>query len=440
MKNNKLIVATIITISIVGIVFIFKTIFITSEFRSKNTAPTGNDIVPKSSLPATPITQPPPKFELPPPPPKITKTIEARRGDTFVKLLLRAGANRLDAHRATRALDKSYRPQALKEGQLIRVNFQTKSWDVKSSYFIGFEFNPDINQILKVRRTGTNLFTLQKIKVLLKTVDARISGTIDTSLYLAAVKAGMAPSSLVNLTRLFSWDVDFQRDIRKNDKFDILIERLHQKNGQFKSWGQILYAELILSGKPIRLYRVKTKRYGVEYFDDQGRSAKKALMKTPIDGARLSSGYGRRRHPILGYTKVHRGVDFAAPRGTPIYAAGNGVIRYVGRKGAYGKYIKIRHNSTYSTAYAHLQNFSRNIRKGRRVTQGQVIGYVGSTGRSTGPHLHYEIIVNGRQINPLRLRLPSGRNLRGNALKSFINIRDNVNERLSRFLNKNLSQ
>ena len=420
-------------ISIVGIVLIFGTIFISSQFRSNNTAPTGNDKVPKASLPATPITQPPPRFKLPPPPPKITKTIEARRGDTFVKLLLRAGVSRLDAHRATRALGKAYRPQALKEGQLIRVNFQTKSWGVKSGNFIGFEFTPNINKILKVRRTDTNLFTLQKIKVLLERVDTRISGSIDTSLYLAAVKSGMAPSSLVNLTRLFSWDVDFQRDIRKNDKFDILIERLHLENGQFKKWGQILYAELVLSGKPIRLYRMKTQRYGVEYFDERGRSAKKALMKTPIDGARLSSGYGRRRHPILGYTKVHRGVDFAAPRGTPIYAAGNGIIRYVGRKGAYGNYIKIRHNSTYSTAYAHLRNFSRNVRTGRRVTQGQIIGYVGSTGRSTGPHLHYEIIVNGRQINPLKLKLPSGRNLRGNALKSFLNIRDNLKERLSRF-------
>ena len=212
--------------------------------------------------------------------------------------------------------------------------------------------------------------------------------------------------------------------------FDILLEKLHQKNGGFARWGEILYAKLTLSGKPLRLYRYKSKRHGVEYFDERGRSAQKALMKTPINGARLSSGYGRRRHPILGYTKIHRGVDFAAPRGTPIYAAGNGVISYAGRKGAYGNFITIRHNGHYSTAYAHLRNFKRGVRRGRRVTQGQIIGYVGSTGRSTGPHLHYEIHVNGRKTNPLRLKLPSGRNLKGAELRHFAQIFNDIDSRL----------
>ena len=209
-----------------------------------------------------------------------------------------------------------------------------------------------------------------------------------------------------------------------------MLEKLHQKNGAFARWGDILYAKLTLSGKALRLYRYKSKRHGVGYFDERGRSAQKALMKTPINGARLSSSYGLRRHPILGYTKVHRGVDFAAPSGTPVFAAGNGVVAYAGRKGAYGKYIKIRHNGRYSTAYAHLRGFKRGIRRGRRVTQGQTIGYVGSTGRSTGPHLHYEIHVNGRKINPLRLKLPSGRKLKGAEFRNFIIKLNEIDNRL----------
>jgi len=156
-----------------------------------------------------------------------------------------------------------------------------------------------------------------------------------------------------------------------------------------------------------------------DYFDPKGQSVRKALLRTPIDGARISSGYGKRRHPILGYNKMHRGVDFSAPRGTPVYAAGKGVVEYASRNGAYGKYIRIRHGGEFKTAYAHLKGYAKGIARGKRVKQGQVIGYVGSTGRSTGPHLHYEVLRNGKQTNPRNMKLPAGPKLAGQSLESF---------------------
>ena len=185
------------------------------------------------------------------------------------------------------------------------------------------------------------------------------------------------------MIQIFSFDVDFQRDIRRGDTFGLLFDEYSDDSGRVVKSGDILLAEMVLSGKPMRLYRYKTHDGRVDYYDAKGKSVRKALLRTPIDGARISSGFGKRRHPILGYTRMHKGLDFAARRGTPIYAAGDGVIEYAGRNGGYGKYVRIRHNGTYKTAYAHMHRYGRGIRKGHRVRQGQVIGYVGSTGRST---------------------------------------------------------
>ena len=224
---------------------------------------------------------------------------------------------------------------------------------------------------------------------------------------------------LVELIRAYSWDVDFQRDIRSGDTFQVMYERVYDEHGNHVHSGNIRFAQLTLSGKRHPIYRYRSKDGDDDYFDERGQSARKALMRTPIDGARLSSGFGRRRHPILGYNKMHRGVDFAAPRGTSIYAAGNGTIIKAGRNGAYGIYIRIRHNNRYSTAYGHMKGLARSARRGKRVTQGQIIGYVGTTGRSTGPHLHYEILSNGRRTNPMKIKMPSGRKLKGGALAAF---------------------
>ncbi|MCK5546590.1 MAG: peptidoglycan DD-metalloendopeptidase family protein, partial [Rhodospirillaceae bacterium] len=219
--------------------------------------------------------------------------------------------------------------------------------------------------------------------------------------------------------RIFSWDVDFQRDIWKGDGFEVMYHRFYDDDGNAIYDGTIKYAALSLQGKKIAIYLHTLKDGSTDYFNENGQSARKALMRTPINGARLSSSFGKRKHPILGYTKMHKGSDFAAPRGTPIYAAGNGTIDKSGRNGAYGNYIRIRHNSQYSTAYAHMKSIKRGMGKGKRVTQGEVIGYVGTTGRSTGPHLHYEILRGGRQVNPLRVKMPSGKKLKGDELVRF---------------------
>ena len=219
---------------------------------------------------------------------------------------------------------------------------------------------------------------------------------------------------------IFSFSVDFQRDIWRNDSFEILYEEEFIKyNKSKKNLGKILYANLNLQTiGSINLFRFVSNNGKIEYFDKNGKSTKKILMKTPVDGARLSSGFGMRKHPILGFNVKHRGIDFAAPKGTPVYAAGDGIVEMKGRNGAYGNYIRIRHANNFKTAYAHLSKFNKTL--SGRVKQGKIIGYVGTTGRSTGPHLHYEIIKNNKRINPQKLKLPSGRKLKGQALQEFI--------------------
>jgi murein DD-endopeptidase MepM/ murein hydrolase activator NlpD len=243
-------------------------------------------------------------------------------------------------------------------------------------------------------------------------------GVIETSLYETMKKQGLSDLIINEVIRIYSFDVDFQRDIYEGDSFEILFSREKNEDGEIVKISDPEY--LMLSSREVPLiYYLYTNDEFSEYFDENGKGMTKSLMKTPINGARLSSSYGMRKHPISGYNKMHKGVDFAAPTGTPIFAAGNGVVEYAGRNGGYGKYVRIRHDSTYKTAYAHLNAYKKGINNGTRVKQGDIIGYVGSTGKSTGPHLHYEIIVNGKQINPANLKLPSGRKLNKNQLEDF---------------------
>jgi murein DD-endopeptidase MepM/ murein hydrolase activator NlpD len=236
----------------------------------------------------------------------------------------------------------------------------------------------------------------------------------------------------VDFIRLFSFDIDFQRDIHPGDGFDILFERYVESEGESAYSGNVQFASLTVGGRTHRLYRFETEDGDVDYFDAKGESARKALLRTPIDGARLSSRFGMRKHPILGYSRMHPGVDFAAPTGTPIMAAGSGVIEFIGRNGGYGKYIRIRHNAEYSTAYAHLNGYATGMTRGKRVKQGDVIGYVGTTGLSTGPHLHYEVLLKGSQVNPMNLKLPSGIRLAGADLKRFQEMQSALAQKLDR--------
>lgn len=252
-------------------------------------------------------------------------------------------------------------------------------------------------------------------------------GTISSSLYVAAIEAGIPDSVIIDLIGLYSYDIDFQREIRRGDEFELLFERFYDDAGRAVKSGNIDYASMTVQGRQKGYYRFKATDDGItDYYDAKGQSAKKFLMRTPINGARISSGFGRRRHPVLGYTKQHMGTDFAAPTGTPIFAAGNGVIERSSRYGSYGNYVRIRHANGYKTAYAHMSRYGKGVKQGRRVKQGQIIGYVGATGRVTGAHLHYEVMLNGKKVNPLRIKVPTGRKLGGNMLAAFRLERDRI--------------
>jgi murein DD-endopeptidase MepM/ murein hydrolase activator NlpD len=236
---------------------------------------------------------------------------------------------------------------------------------------------------------------------------------ITNSLYNSAINLGIKPNVIIEFARLYGFQVDFQRDIWKNDSFQIIYEEFKNEKGNIIDAGDIIYANLNLQNIDLQLYKFEYEKNKIDYFDENGKSVRKTLMKTPINGARLSSSFGKRKHPILGYNKLHTGTDFASPKGTPIMASGDGIISRAKWCGGGGNCIKIKHNSVYQTVYAHLSKFGKGIKRGVRVKQGQIIGYVGSTGMSTGPHLHYEVIENGRKINSQKLKLPSGRILKG---------------------------
>jgi len=256
-----------------------------------------------------------------------------------------------------------------------------------------------------------NILKLYKKEVVIKSV-------INNNLYNSAIQSGIEPNIIIEFARIFGFEVDFQRDIRKGDWFELLYEKFEDDNERVRDTGKIIYASMFVNGEEINLYHFKDKNSD-DFFNIKGQSITKSLMKTPINGARLSSSFGMRKHPILGYNKMHRGTDFAAPSGTPIMASGSGTITRARWCGGGGNCVKIRHNSTYETIYAHMKSFAKGIKEGRKVKQGQIIGYVGSTGISTGPHLHYEVVVNGKKVNSQRLKLPSGKKLKGEARKDF---------------------
>jgi len=253
-----------------------------------------------------------------------------------------------------------------------------------------------------------------------KSEDTLVRGEIEYSLYVSALEAGIPENTLLEMISLLGFSVDFQREIRKGDNFEVIFtKKIDLLKNIIIETKPITYVSLNLSGNKLNFFNYKDKHGLTQYYDKNGKSAKRTIMKTPINGARLSSGYGNRKHPILGYTKMHRGLDFAAPSGTPVFAAGDGVIEKAGWNGSYGRYIRIRHTGTYKTAYAHLSGINKNIRVGKRVLQGKTIGYVGSSGRSTGPHLHYEVLRNNKQINPMNIKLPAGKNIPKNKILDY---------------------
>jgi murein DD-endopeptidase MepM/ murein hydrolase activator NlpD len=276
-----------------------------------------------------------------------------------------------------------------------------------------------INEITTVEiKRKEDEFIVSKNILKLEKKETVLSNTIKNNLYSSAVEAGIEPNIIVEFANIFGFEVDFQRDIRAGDMFEVYYERFIDEENIVRNTGKIIYASMFVNNKELSLYNFKFKNKE-GYYDVDGKSVIKTLMKTPINGARLSSSFGLRKHPILGYNKLHQGTDFAAPRGTPIMASGSGVITRAQKYKGYGNYVSIKHNSTYVTAYGHMSKYGRGIKRGVRVNQGQIIGYVGSTGMSTGPHLHYEVIKNGKRINSQRMKLPTGKVLNNEARNKF---------------------
>ena len=325
----------------------------------------------------------------------------------------------------------------LKEKKLTNIyagrtlSLVLKKLDDGSNTVINLTYPINNTLNIEIRRSQNNFIVKENILKLYKK-EVVIKNEIKSSLYSAAIKSGIEPNIIVEFARIFGFEVDFQRDIRKGDWFEILYERFEDDNNIVKDTGKIIYASMFVNGAEINLYNFKDGSGDIGFYDIKGKSIVKSLMKTPINGARLSSSYGMRKHPILGYNKMHKGTDFAAPSGTPIMASGAGKIIRARWCGGGGNCVKIKHNSTYQTVYAHMKSFARGIKEGRRVKQGQIIGYVGSTGLSTGPHLHYEVIVNGKKVNSQKLKLPSGKILKGKFREEFELARIKIDLKLSK--------
>jgi len=361
----------------------------------------------------------------------LIRMVEVGKGDTLMGLLVEAGISRAEAHDAIKALAEVYSPRNLRPGQALRLALQPSSLNKDRSdanaQLLAMSLEPSADETVRVQRDDTAegfLATTFERPLTRELVGG--GGVIESSLFQAGQEVGVPTPVMIELIRAFSYDVDFQREVRKADDFELIYESHYDETGSLAKTGAVIYAALTLSGRRLELYRFTPKSGRADYFDPQGQSVRKALLRTPIDGARISSGFGMRKHPILGYSKMHRGIDFAAPRGTPVFAAGDAVVAQAGRNGSYGKYVRLRHTSSYDTAYAHLHRFAKGIQPGTRVKQGDVIGYVGSTGRSTGPHLHYEVLKQGRQMNPAELKLPSGEKLRGADLEAFVLERERI--------------
>jgi len=337
------------------------------------------------------------------------------KGETFYKILNNYSISSKEILEIKKKLSSDYDLNNLKTDLDIKFTIDQSNNKRITSFLFPISRT---KKIQLTRNLDTNLF---EKKIIITNLNKKIifkEGTIIQSLYRTAIDLNVPPNIIVEFARIYGFQVDFQRDIRRNDNFQIMYEIFEDDNGKVFETGNIIFTDLKLSGINNSLYHFDKK--GSEgHYDKSGKSVVKALMKTPINGARLSSSFGMRKHPIDGYNKMHRGTDFAAPMGTPIMASGNGIITRARWCGGGGNCIKIKHNSTYETIYAHMKNFARGIKEGLRVKQGQIIGYVGSTGKSTGPHLHYEVVENGKKINSQKLKLPSGKTLKGKEREMF---------------------
>ena len=377
-----------------------------------------------------------------------TRMLKVDNGDTIVSMLQEAGVSKLDAAAVVDAMKPLISAKNIRSGQTFKATFGSKAAaaaakaqgtqtaeadqdDEDSSptrRLLSLSFAPSIDRQINVHLAPEEGYFAEDVQKKLEAHYQHAGATIDSSLYLAAMQAGIPANLVVEIIRMFSYEVDFQRDVHQGDEFEVFFNRYFTSEGQPAKAGDILAASMTLSGKKHLLYRYEMAGGEAEYFDVNGQSAKSLLMKTPVDGARISSGFGQRNHPILGYTRMHKGIDFAVPAGTPVMAAGSGTVVFAGPAGEYGNLVVINHANNYATAYGHLSRFANALRAGARVRQGDVVAYSGMTGLATGPHLHYEIRVKNMQVNPASVRIASGQKLEGVELRSFFAERAHIEQ------------
>ena len=404
-----------------------------------------------------------------------TRSVTLDSGDTLAGVLEDSGISAQDANGAVAALGKGFNPRALKAGvtndvtyavavinatggkpaeaparprtTVVMVNHKpvtvpladesdeanaTPGTSQPISRLLALHFSPSVEQDITITRTMAGGFDAQVVKKELQVHHHRAGGTIDSSPYLAAMQAGIPADVVVDMFNLFAYKVDLQREVHPGDSFEVYYDYYYTPEGQPAKSGGISFARMRLSGKDIVFYRYQPDPgQAAEYFDTKGESAKGILMKTPVDGARISSGFGSRFHPVLGYTRMHKGVDFAVPVGTQVKAAGSGTINFMGTASGYGNFVVINHTAGFSTAYGHLSRFAPGMHKGAKVRQGEVFAYSGNTGLTTGPHLHYEIRVNNAQVNPLTIKMAQGRTLVGRELSNYLQTRLKIDETMA---------
>lgn len=366
-------------------------------------------------------------------PEHITRQVELGEGRTFARMLADADIDSDQAFAASSALGKVYDHRKLRAG--LEVTLSVTRLGEKAT-LTGVTFAPEPTKEVSIARQTSGAYLGQIKTTPLERQRVAARGEIRGSLYGAGEREGVPRAIMASLIRAYSHEIDFQRDIRAGDRFEVLYDQPTAKDGTPIGQGVIIYAALVVGGKTKPIYRVTFGDGAVDYFDEKGRSIRRSLLRTPVEGARMTSGFGMRMHPILGYSKMHQGVDFGAPTGTPIYAAGSGVVEQSRYNGAYGRFILLRHNGRVQTAYAHMSRFAKGIYPGARVNQGDVIGYVGNTGRSTGPHLHFEVRVDRKQVNPLSVSMPVGRVLEGKTLTQFKQGQDRIRREFIGLLEK----
>jgi murein DD-endopeptidase MepM/ murein hydrolase activator NlpD len=368
------------------------------------------------------------------------RTLQFKAGETITEVLTDAGVSMEDATAVVDAMRPHFNPRNIRAGQTFEATFGPPPANVgprpiaytgndasTEHKLLSLSFAPSIENQITVKLTVPQGYVAETVQRKFSERYQRASAKIDSSLYLAAMRAGIPANVVVDLIRMFSYEVDFQRDVQPGDAFEVVFSRFYGDDGKVAKTGDILSASMTLSGKTHALYRFESNGEE-EYFDESGQSARSMLMKTPVDGARISSRFGRRFHPVLGYTRMHKGIDFAVPTGTPVMAAGGGVVVHAAYTNGFGNLVILQHANGYQTAYGHLSRFASGVKKGARVRQGQIVAYSGSTGIATGPHLHYEVRVNGAQVNPTNIKMANGRSLTGQERSTFLKERTRIDQ------------